>query len=74
MQFTRHQADVAVIGSGIVGGSAALWLAKRGYSVMVLERDYYGSHSSGINFGAVRRQGRPVSQLPIAARADEIWA
>src|SRR5436309_834966 len=55
-------------------GYAALWRAKRGYSLMVLERDYYGSHSSGINFGAVRRHGRPLTQLPLAARAGEIWA
>lgn len=74
MTYTRHQADVAIIGSGIVGGSAALWLAKKGLSVMVLERDYYASHSSGINFGALRRQGRPLAQLPLAARAHEIWA
>ena len=74
MKITRHHADVAIVGSGIVGGSAALALARRGLSVMVLERDYYGSHSSGVNFGAVRRQGRPLAQLPLAARANEIWA
>ena len=74
MKFTQHQADVAIVGGGIVGGAAALSLARRGFSVLLLERDYYGSHSSGINFGAVRRQGRPMSQVALAARAREIWA
>ncbi len=73
MTITKHRADVAIVGSGIVGGSAALALRRSGLSVMLLERDYYGSHSSGVNFGGVRRLGRPLAQLPLAARAQEIW-
>ena len=74
MKITRHRADVAIVGSGIVGGSAALALCRSGLSVMLLERDYYGSHSSGVNFGGVRCLGRPLTQLPLASRAQEIWA
>ena len=33
----EHRADVAVIGGGIAGCSAALHLARRGYSVALLE-------------------------------------
>ncbi|MET1116772.1 MAG: FAD-binding oxidoreductase [Comamonas sp.] len=65
--------DVLIVGGGIVGGSAALALRRKGLQVVLVERDFCGSRSSGINFGGVRRQGRPLSQLPLAQRAHEIW-
>ncbi len=65
--------DVAIIGGGIVGASAALALRRMNIAVMVLERDVCGSHSSGVNYGGVRRQGRSISQLALSARAHEIW-
>lgn len=72
--MSSHQtADVIIIGGGIVGCSAALALSRRGVSVILLERDTCGSRSSGINFGGVRRQGRPLNQLPLAVRAKRIW-
>ena len=58
--------DVAIVGGGIVGSSAALALRQMGIGVALLERDLCGSRSSGVNFGGVRRQGRPLSQLPLA--------
>jgi len=65
--------DVLVVGGGIVGSSAALALARGGCQVVLIERDLCGSRSSGINFGGVRRQGRPLNQLPLAQRAHGIW-
>ena len=41
---------------------------------MLLERDLCGSRSSGVNYGGVRRQGRPLSQLPLSQRAQGLWA
>ena len=70
---TQLQTDVTIIGGGIVGGSAALALRRMGLSVVLLERDQCGSRSSGVNYGGVRRQGRPLTQLPLAQRAHEIW-
>ncbi|MBT2323801.1 FAD-binding oxidoreductase [Variovorax paradoxus] len=69
----RLQTDVAIVGGGIVGSSAALALRRMGLDVVLLERDLCGSRSSGVNFGGVRRQGRPLSQLPLAQRAHAIW-
>lgn len=65
--------EVAIVGGGIVGASAALALRRRGVDVVLLERDLCGSRSSGVNYGGVRRQGRPMSQLPLAQRAHDIW-
>ena len=39
----RLDSDVAIIGGGIVGASAALFLRKIGKSVTLLERDFCGS-------------------------------
>jgi len=70
----RITADVAVVGGGIMGSSAALFLRQKGFSVVLLERDLCGSRSSGVNYGGVRRQGRPLSQLPLSQRAQGLWA
>jgi sarcosine oxidase subunit beta len=70
---TRIETDVVILGGGIVGASAALMLARKGQQVVLLERDFCGSHASGVNYGGVRRQGRPLSQLPLSQRAHEIW-
>lgn len=70
----RIKSDVAIVGGGIVGASAALALRGMGLSAVVLERDFCGSRSSGINYGGVRRQGRSLAQLPLSQRAHGIWA
>jgi len=69
----RLQADVAIIGGGIVGSSAALFLRRFGLSVVLLERSLCGAAASGVNYGGVRVQGRSLSQLPLALRSREIW-
>lgn len=67
------EVDAIVVGGGIVGSSAALTLARAGRQVALLERDFCGSHSSGVNYGGVRRQGRSLAQLPLSMRAHAIW-
>lgn len=70
----RVHTEVAVIGGGIMGASAALFLRHANVPVVLLERDACGSRSSGVNYGGVRRQGRPLDQLPLAQRAHGLWA
>jgi sarcosine oxidase subunit beta len=67
------QSDVLIIGGGIMGCASALFLRQRGLSVTLLETDLVGRQASGTNFGNVRRQGRPLYQLPLANRAMAIW-
>ncbi|NIA69388.1 FAD-binding oxidoreductase [Pelagibius litoralis] len=66
--------DVAVIGGGLVGCSAALHLRRRGASVVLLERRRCGGQASGVNYGGVRQQGRDLVELPLARRSRRIWA
>ena len=68
------RADVAIVGGGIVGASAALFLRRFGLSVVLLERGLCGSAASGVNYGGVRTQGRAMAQLPLSLRARAIWA
>ena len=49
----RETADVCVVGAGFTGVSAALHLAERGYSVVVLEAERIGWGASGRNGGQV---------------------
>jgi sarcosine oxidase subunit beta len=66
-------ADVAIIGGGIHGCSAALHLRKRGASVVLLESGLCGAQASGVNFGGVRQQGRAFEELPLARRSRALW-
>lgn len=68
-----RQADVLIVGGGLIGASTAFFLRQRGRSVILLERFLVGQQASGVNFGNVRRQGRHLPQLPLANRAREIW-
>jgi len=69
----RIDTDVAIVGGGLVGSSAALALRGRGLSVALLDKGFCGAQASGVNYGGVRRQGRPPEQLPLSQQAHAIW-
>ncbi|PWT80629.1 MAG: FAD-dependent oxidoreductase [Blastocatellia bacterium] len=61
------RADVAIVGGGYTGLSAARELARRGASVVVLERGSVGSGASGRNAGQVLT-GLKLSPMTLVAR------
>ena len=65
--------DVAIVGGGIVGCSAAWRLAERGLKVAVFERGAVASEQSSRAWGFVRQQGRHEAEVPLAAEANRIW-
>ncbi|MGJ5202087.1 NAD(P)/FAD-dependent oxidoreductase [Bradyrhizobium sp. HKCCYLR20261] len=69
----RINCDVAIIGGGLVGSSAALALRGMGFSVTLLDKGFCGAQASGVNYGGVRRQGRPPEQLPLSQRSHAVW-
>ena len=54
-KHTTEHCDVAIIGAGITGLSAAIELESRGISTIVLESEYAGSKASGRNAGYLIR-------------------
>lgn len=70
----RLDTEIAVIGGGIAGCSAALHLARRDLPVVVLEKGFAGAGASGVNFGGVRRNGRHIEELSLATRSfTDYW-
>lgn len=68
-----HRANVLIIGGGIVGTSAAWYLAQRQIDVVLLEKDTVGSKASGVNFGGLRINGRELPEMSLSIRAREFW-
>ena len=68
-----ESADVVIIGGGIVGTSAAWFLARQGVRVVLCEKGHIAGEQSGRNWGWVRVQGRDVREIPMMLEAFETW-
>lgn len=72
-QRPPDRADIVIIGGGIIGVSAALELAERGYSVVLCEKGQIGGEQSSRNWGWVRMSQRDPREVPLMAEALRIW-
>ncbi|MGD9125054.1 MAG: FAD-dependent oxidoreductase [Desulfarculaceae bacterium] len=70
----KKEADVVIIGGGIMGCSMAYRLAEKGQKVILLEKTRIGEEASGRNDGGVRQQSRDPAEIPLAMEAIKIWA
>lgn len=66
-------ADVVVIGAGIMGCSTAWYLARKGLSVVLLDRGRTAFQQSGRNWGFVRKLCRDPREVPLANLALSLW-
>lgn len=66
-------ADVVVIGAGITGCAAAYHLARKGATVLVVDKGDVGGEQSSRAWGFVRQQGRHPAELPLAREASRAW-
>jgi glycine/D-amino acid oxidase-like deaminating enzyme len=69
-----RQADVVIVGGGIIGTCAALFLARRGISVALCEKGVIGGEQSSRNWGWCRTIGRDLRELPLAMESLRLWA
>ena len=68
------EADVVVIGGGIVGASTSLHLAERGVSVALCEKGTIAGEQSSRNWGWCRKMGRDLAEVPLAVESLRLWA
>ncbi len=68
------QADVVIIGAGIIGVMTAYFLARKGLRAVVLEKGRVAAEQSSRNWGWIRQMGRDADELPIMKEACRIWA
>ncbi len=67
------EADVVVIGGGVVGVFSAYYLARRGFRVALVEKGYVGAEQSSRNWGWCRQQNRDARELPMATKSLALW-
>ena len=66
--------DVAIVGAGIVGLAHAYTAARRGQSVVVIERDRRANGASIRNFGFITVTGQERHTMwPLAKRSRDVW-
>lgn len=65
--------DILIIGGGLHGCAAALFLARAGRRVTVIEKNIAGRHASSVNAGGLRLLMRDVREYPLSLRAMEMW-
>ncbi|TMF38218.1 MAG: FAD-binding oxidoreductase [Chloroflexi bacterium] len=72
--MSRDSADAVVVGGGVVGCSIAYHLARRGATVVLVERDTLGSQSTGRCAGGVRRQFSSSANVVMQQLSVELLA
>ncbi|MEM1375924.1 MAG: FAD-binding oxidoreductase [Pseudomonadota bacterium] len=65
--------DVAIIGGGVIGVCAAIYMADLGLSVVIIEKGRIAGEQSSRNWGWIRQHGRDYAELPIMMEANRLW-
>ncbi|WP_260987681.1 FAD-binding oxidoreductase [Roseomonas gilardii] len=66
-------ADVVVIGGGIIGASAALYLAEKGIRTALCEKGRIAGEQSSRNWGWCRNTGRDIREVPLMVESARLW-
>src|SRR5215475_15919580 len=67
------QADVVVIGGGVIGLTSALFLAERGIKVVLLEKGSIACEQSSRNWGWCRQSVRDPREFDLIREALRLW-
>lgn len=70
----RYSADIAIIGAGIIGLAHAYMALKKGYRVVLFEKDQFAVGASVRNFGLIWPIGQPAGHdLEMALASRRQW-
>ena len=67
------EADLVIIGGGIIGVSAALHLARKGLKVVLCEKGHIAGEQSSRNWGWVRKARRDPREIPLIVESLRQW-
>ena len=67
------QVDALVIGGGILGATAAYYLARRGVSVLLAEKGALGGDATSTSTAGITLQYRTPERLPLYLAAARYW-
>ncbi|MGC2201757.1 MAG: FAD-binding oxidoreductase [Stellaceae bacterium] len=68
-----EQADVVIVGGGIIGTSTALFLAQKGVRAVLCEKGHIAGEQSSRNWGWCRKMGRDPRELPLIIESLRLW-
>lgn len=66
--------EVAIIGGGIIGMATAYYLSKKGIKLVVIEKEYIGSGSTGRCIGGIRQQFSNHTTIRLMKQSIELFS
>ena len=69
----ERDADVVIVGGGIVGCATAYYAARRGARVVLVDKGELGFEQSSRNWGWVHQQVRYPHLIPLAVHSRRLW-
>src|SRR5690349_24026804 len=64
---------VVIVGGGIIGTSAALYLAQKRVPVVLCEKGHIAGEQSSRNWGWVRKTRRDPREIPLIIESLRLW-
>lgn len=74
MRPVNHDADVVIVGAGIMGLSLAWRLVLRGRRVLCLDRGGIGREATAATAGTLAVQNKPLASISLTMHAMRMWA
>ncbi|MBC8257694.1 MAG: FAD-dependent oxidoreductase [SAR324 cluster bacterium] len=71
--MNKLEADVIIIGGGIIGCATAYNLIKKGLDVLLIERNGIGSGATGRSGGGIRQSARVSNEIPLAMESVALF-
>src|SRR5207302_3940316 len=66
--------EIVIVGGGIVGVSAALFLARQGVPVLLCEKGILGGEQSSRNWGWIGKQKRDPREMALCLDSLQVWS